>query len=76
MTTVAVKKVLSRISKIETELYLLKKTLMEETQQKEDDWLYEKPIVNLLKKRVQQARKEFREGKTISADEFRKTLGV
>jgi len=66
MTTVLVKKVLSKITKIETELYLLKKSLLETVADDNDDWLYEKPMVNLLKKRIKQARKEYREGKTIS----------
>ena len=76
MTTIAVKKVLSSITKIETELSLLKKSLLETTIDDNDDWLYEKPIVNLLEKRVKQARKEFREGKTISANAPRKELGI
>ena len=76
MTTIAVKKVLSSITKIETELSLLKKSLLETTIDDNDDWLYEKPIVNLLEKRVKQARKEFREGKTISSNALRKELGI
>lgn len=76
MTTIVVKKVLSRITKIETELYLLKKSLLETLADKNDDWLYEKPMVTLLKKRVKQARKEYREGKTISTDVLRKELGI
>ncbi len=77
MTTAAVKKVLTQISKIEAELQLLKKTVVQ-TSLKEDnnDWIETPRGKKFLTARVKTARKEIAQGKTVTAEELRKELGL